>query len=412
MRIGILTFHRAYNYGAFLQCYSLWKHLKNDIPSAQVEIIDYESKNMYNYYKTDLLSMLFGHSNHSYRLTLRQRLSKAKQFCRKLMNDKSYIKNIKVRNQRFEEALSYLDMSNEKLISDKYEEFKEFINSQKYDLIVVGSDAIWNDAQTCQPNIYYLGEDIKSNFISYAASSFGMDYTKKSKKELNEISNALKCFDYIGVRDKATEDYVKLLNVDKTINHNCDPSIILDLEKKEFNISRVIDMLKKGGIDFSKPIFGIMGGEWLGKIARDLVGENAQLIAVYEPNKYADMYVSDLSPFEWAKIFSLFTITFTHFFHGTLFSLKNGVPTMSIEWENEYSNKFDTKILDVLKRLELQDYRFTKEVAEIDMNSLRKHYNAVINNIELEKERIEIGLAKEQKTYRNFLNDIKSIMEI
>ena len=29
MRVGILTFHRAHNYGAVLQCYALQKVLKN-----------------------------------------------------------------------------------------------------------------------------------------------------------------------------------------------------------------------------------------------------------------------------------------------------------------------------------------------------------------------------------------------
>ena len=44
MRIGILTFHRAINYGAVMQAYSLSKQLKESFPEDSVEIIDYNCK--------------------------------------------------------------------------------------------------------------------------------------------------------------------------------------------------------------------------------------------------------------------------------------------------------------------------------------------------------------------------------
>ena len=39
-KIGILTFHRAYNYGAVLQCYALQQYLKKQ--GADVYVIDYK----------------------------------------------------------------------------------------------------------------------------------------------------------------------------------------------------------------------------------------------------------------------------------------------------------------------------------------------------------------------------------
>ena len=42
MRVGILTFHRALNYGAVLQCYALQKVLESK--SCDVEIIDYRQE--------------------------------------------------------------------------------------------------------------------------------------------------------------------------------------------------------------------------------------------------------------------------------------------------------------------------------------------------------------------------------
>jgi hypothetical protein len=46
MNIGIITFHRAHNYGAVLQCYALsqvLKHMGND-----VEVIDYYPNYLWN----------------------------------------------------------------------------------------------------------------------------------------------------------------------------------------------------------------------------------------------------------------------------------------------------------------------------------------------------------------------------
>ena len=45
-KVGILTFHRSINYGAFMQAYSLSKKIKKRVPDATVEIIDYTSRIM------------------------------------------------------------------------------------------------------------------------------------------------------------------------------------------------------------------------------------------------------------------------------------------------------------------------------------------------------------------------------
>ena len=49
MRIGILTFHCAHNYGAVLQCYALQEALKG--MGHDVEIIDYQPEFLLTPYK-------------------------------------------------------------------------------------------------------------------------------------------------------------------------------------------------------------------------------------------------------------------------------------------------------------------------------------------------------------------------
>ena len=50
MNIGILTFHRAHNYGAVLQCYALKKTLEK--MGHDVQVIDYRQEYTEKIYKT------------------------------------------------------------------------------------------------------------------------------------------------------------------------------------------------------------------------------------------------------------------------------------------------------------------------------------------------------------------------
>ena len=54
MRIGILTFHCAHNYGAMLQCYALQEYLKGR--GDEVYVIDYRPDYLTHPYKKHKLS--------------------------------------------------------------------------------------------------------------------------------------------------------------------------------------------------------------------------------------------------------------------------------------------------------------------------------------------------------------------
>lgn len=50
MKVGILTYHRSHNYGAFLQAYSLSMKI-NSLPGVSCEIINYNLSREDNVYK-------------------------------------------------------------------------------------------------------------------------------------------------------------------------------------------------------------------------------------------------------------------------------------------------------------------------------------------------------------------------
>ena len=409
MKIGILTFHRAYNYGAILQCYSLMKKMQDSFPDCSIEVIDYASSNMMSEYETNSLfkkihkSMVANDFIISFKLLVKYLMDLPKRSKKKL-----FVSN---RNKSIAKGLDFLSLSSKKLISDDIDSFVKYVESNSYDIIVVGSDAIWNDCQTMVPNFYYLKGIMKSRKFSYAASMHGLKYKLLPEDRIEYVKNALCEFDYIGVRDVETEKYVHYVSKNLKTYHNCDPSIFLDLNKLPVSIESVKEKLVSKGINLNKPIIGLMCEDWLAKKIKEILGDKYQLVSVYEFNKYSDFNLDNLTPFEWAIVFSLFKATFTHFFHGTIFSLKNYTRTFAIEKKSSYSQKYKTKIHDLLDRLGLMECYFVKE--EIDKTGWGKIVDILENTDENEEARyrelISNALSTEANTFESFRKAILNI---
>lgn len=407
-RIGILTFHRAHNYGAFLQCFSLVDKILSECKDVSVEVIDINSGVMDRYYSTKNMDMIFGSENIR-NCNIRNMMSHAKQVMIKELHDIKYLSMKKKQAELFIKTLELLPLSKEAVVSDDANHFYDYINDLNYDVVIVGSDAIWNDRQTFSPNPYFLSPQIKAKKMSYAASSYGMPYRDLDCDYLNQIKDNLKDFQFIGVRDIETEKYMNYIDI-TGYHHTPDPSLYypfpkMKTEKLEEELK---EKLVNRGIDLNKDVYAIMGGNWLGKIARDLIGNDKQLVAIYAQNKYANAYIFDLTPIQWASIFGYFKMTFTSFFHGTIFSLQNGTPTFTIEEKSGYASQYTTKTKDLLTRLGLLDYYHTLNDGDI-MDELRIQYRYLLDTPQ--QERIRIALEKERAHGKDFFENLNLILE-
>ena len=325
-KIGILTFHRSFNYGAFMQCFSLCERLKKDFPDACFEVVDYTSPKILATYEREV--------------------SQAK--------DKK-AKQLKERNQAFLSCQEKLPLSDLHEISDQYETTCAYMN-EHYDAVIVGSDAVWNWIVRGFPNLYFL-KGYRGKKFSYAASVHGMDYTIMSKEQKNYLKEAFEDFEYIGVRDTATEKMVQFVAPHLAPIHNCDPTMFLDLDQVPCDKDALKQKMICAGVDFSKPLIGVMAGNTIGQEIKRRFKNKVQLIGLYQHNRNVDVFLHDLSPFEWAHVFSFFNATLTHFFHGTMLSLVNGTPVIAIEPVTDFSVKHTTKIKDLLTRLGLEEWR-------------------------------------------------------
>lgn len=413
MKIGILTFHKAYNYGAFLQCYSLQKQLSADFPDFTIEVIDFASKNMVRSYHLSRIESIFGIKGAPNKPSI---VLIAKRIASEIIhwkNKKFIINQNGKRRDNFRDISNYLLLSKDSLVSDSPEEFKTFIESQKYDCLIVGSDAIWNDNQTSWPNLYLLHDVLCDNKLSYAASTYGMDYSDFDQNRFSYVREALAGFKFIGVRDEVTDTYVKSCNGDvkDRVYHTCDPSIFLDLNNLPVNHKTLKEKLIQKGIDFSRPIIGLMCDNWLAQKVRNELGEEYQYVSIYIYTETADIFLDELEPFEWAIVFSFFNATFTHYFHGTLFSIKNGTLTFAIEKHTKYNSRYKTKIQDVLTRLQLieTNYFMYENMSPSEWNQIANMIkNADNEYIESEYQR---RLAQEIKSYQVFKTKLGEILK-
>jgi hypothetical protein len=323
MRIGILTYHRAHNYGAFLQAFALSQSLQQQFPGCTVEIIDYDTKASHKTYILRVIQV------------------------GKIKGIPYYYRQYHM----FLNQLKNLPLSKNRIITDDYEQFREMFENQ-YDLIVVGSDQVWmTEGMRGFPNAYWLPGKYTAKKVSYAASS----RSNMSKMSLNNqeiMHQCLNDFCYIGVRDNATMSEVnKFLENGKTAHFNPDPVFTWDFGDLKERGKRILR--DKYGIKDQCKTIGVMVSK---KTNADRIINKAIEIG-YTPVsfyfKHDKAINAVIDPFEWIAAISALDCMATSLFHGTCFAIKYDVPFIAIE--ERKSTRDNSKIFDLLTRINCQE---------------------------------------------------------
>ena len=202
MKIGILTFHRAINYGAVLQCYALSESLKE--LGHDVWIVDYRP----DYLEKKRIPLYFSLGEGGWIVKLKKIIATLIMF----YSRKSVI-------YKFDSFLK----NNIKLTSS----FSKIENAvlTEFDVLVFGSDQIWSPSICNGFDDVYWGnfshEGIK--LITYAASMGG--HNKLCHTERNEIKKLLRSYNNISVREIALKNLVIELGA-PNVSLVCDPTFI------------------------------------------------------------------------------------------------------------------------------------------------------------------------------------------
>lgn len=369
MKIGILTYCNSYNYGAYLQAYNLCSKL-NTYKNIEAELIDYSMRQELEIYKVRI------HKN-------------------PLVTYEKYMKKI-----AFTKAKRDLCLSQYSVRTDDIETFRNAVYG-KYDLIIAGSDQIWQvDGFRGAFNAYWLPGDYGCPKVSFAASG-RTPFKNSPEEEFSKIRKAINEFEYVGVRDKATFSNVEgiIENAEK-IHMNLDPSFLMQYLGDKAKGKRI---LKKHGVDIGRPTIAVMTeNKDMVQILRRKLGGEFNYIGLFHRQKGAKN-VLDVTPFEWVDVIAASDFMVTSYFHGTCYSIINKTPFHTIEMR--YRNS-ESKLLDLLSVFGLEN-RFSENLkAAINSNDFWNE----IRNRNIEWENTDRIIKNNNDEFNDFVSGISEMV--
>ena len=342
MKIGIITFHWATNYGAVIQAYALFDYLESR--GHQVEIINYKPS------RYDWMPFRIVLSNPA------QLLPQIKLYQREQLIN------------RFRR--SYLKMTKRYKTST---ELKELAYS--YDVIISGSDQVLNPSFTKggegkQSDAYYIGfsgENTKR--IGYAVSFGCRDYPKDAFEFAKEwIHN----FDSIGVRETSGLDILKAFQYGQYYTVVPDPTLLCG--KNMFEKLRLPSLIKDPGICVYI----------LGNIKVDLPD--------YKHKTFIDEAHESINMEQWLCYIRDAEFFVTNSYHGMLMALLFHTPFAVIM--NKRSVGQNDRLSTVLDKLGLSSRLINNEAAHISF----------IKDVEVNWEEVDKKIALFRREGEAFLN--------
>lgn len=372
MKIGILTFHRALNYGAFLQAFSLKRYLEQ--LGNYVDVIDYWPKDHLEIYT------LFSFAQFR-RLPF---LSSLKYSIHSIMKMNRFLK----RKRKMESLWTTFFKLNKKISYMS----PQGLMSLDYDYVVYGSDQIWWKWNN-QPNGLfdwtYWGDFLPKSIkkVSYAASMGVMELNDSEKKE---IAQRLENFQSISVREKHLQRLIQSLT-EKEVFHVIDPVFLTPKEIWE-KFAKDPTRNKKYVL-----LFNLMNSSEAKKIAekkaKSMHCDLIEITASVKPLKIGRFIYQTLDAFEFVGFVKNAEFVVTSSFHGT---------ALSIILEKQFffvgNGKNLERVTSLLEILNISD-RLIKTGDKGPVNSI--NYMSVKNLLEKEVHKSIEFLSKSLQNYAN-----------
>lgn len=369
MKIGLLSYHRNYNYGWNLQCYALMTVLKN--MGHDVTLIDKRK---------------FCHQKFSVRV--KTVLIDILVFIRLREKHKTYEEE---QVQRGRNVASFF----EKYINPKTHSIynrKGYKNIPHFDVFIVGSDQVWRSKLVYPVEDYYFKFiNYPAKFISYAAS-FGVDYKEYSKAEIKRCGELIEKFIAVSVRETSGIELIK-----DVYQWKCDPVMMPDptllLTKNEYK--EIVKNEETEKETANKGLFCYILDQTDDKMkVTHLLSDNFSLIP-----SYLCLNENKINPSveDWLYSFMNAKFVFTDSFHGCVFSLIFRKPFIVYGNEQRGLARFTSLLdcfnqqkrlikssLDLHKKLLMElRYMDTKQIDVIQNDLREKALNYLRTNIDM-----------------------------
>lgn len=308
IKVGILTFHCADNYGAVLQCLGMQEFLLKQ--GYNVEVINYHPKYLLD--KHSVIVNPISRYREYKSISTNSKNIILKKTTKSILENVYLGKRVLRKKKFFEYRRKYMRQS--KKVKTIYE-IENIVRN--YDVLICGSDQIWNKQMTngVFDKVFFLEFHFnKFRKISYAASA-GSLIDIKDKNEFIELLNN---FDSISVREekllKQIEDWT-----DKQVNLVLDPSMLLTgeewcnyIEEKNENEKYIL-------------VYCLEKNENMFKIIQKIYQKlNIKIIEIDMRRRIKGNRgnaINTLNPGEFLSMIKNAEFIITNSFHGTVFSI-------------------------------------------------------------------------------------------
>lgn len=327
MKIGILTFHRANNHGAVLQCYALQTYIAS--LGLDVEVIDYRQPAIERTYNTFNLKML----------------------CRKVLHPIDFLRYIKNFPNRIMRNYRFKKFRNNSLHLSPVYTGKGMLY---YDIVFHGSDQIWNPKLTGgKLDRVYLGFYRQKDHGKKIAYAVSFEDKCISEDEATAYNEGMKNFEVISLREPSLGKILSPLT-EKKIHFVVDPTLLLQRTHYD-KIAEDIDEKDKYVLVYA------VGPKSLAlKIAHRVANErNLKVIDISNKN---------ITPYMFVGYFKHASFVVSVSFHGTVFSLLYNKSFYTVAT----GKTSDVRYYDLLEGLRLKSRCVTcmpNEITDVDYTS-------------------------------------------
>lgn len=303
MKVGIVTFNSAHNYGAVLQAWALQEFLS--LEGHAVDVINYRLPAIDDVYRLFKPESPYDKPKKN-----------AKHQKKQLQEVKNREPEKVLAFERFEQFIE------KKLHTTKpYTSFAELSEEKfAYDALITGSDQVWNTGLTGGVNPAYLldfGSE-EARRISYAVSRGDKPLSDQDRLY---FERKLAGFDFVSVREEnVAEEIGKLTDLEVSVT--ADPTFLLEREH--------FDTIRKK-YDIPQPYIYVHNvhltrvDERLCSVAEELSKRTGLPIVANRKNQfeYSDELedVSDIGPREFLDVIANAEYVVTNSFHATAFAL-------------------------------------------------------------------------------------------
>ena len=321
-KIGVVTFHRAINYGAAFQTYALQKCIR-DLGYA-VEVLDYRCdflEKLHNPYNLQLYRTPF----HFLRALLKNRIKKD--------NRKAF--------RTFQQ--------NNVVVSAPYDKQNLYAANDEYSAFIVGSDQVWNYQCTNFDKTYFL-DFVTNNHKKYSyAASVGINLNRPTLQA--EYLRLLGSYRTLCVREAQGQQELAAIGLDAVVA--LDPTLLLNKAEWLTLATRPQQIAadKKYLL-----VYVIIETPSIFETARKIASQyNLEIIYINEMlfNQRGVLNLKGVTPNEWLWLFANAQFIVTNSFHGTAFSV-NFEKQFAVEPLPVKTN-VNSRIFDFLKIANLSD---------------------------------------------------------